>query len=50
MVKARNLKVFEETSFRICIRLKIEDKSSSFFGRGKCKVTFYGIFFNLMFF
>lgn len=50
MVKAQNLKVFEETSFRICVRLKIEDKSSSFFGRGKFKVTFYCIFFNLMFF
>lgn len=44
MIKAQNLKVFDETSFRICIRLRIEDKSSSFFGRGKFKVTFYGNF------
>lgn len=44
MIKAQNLKAFDETSFRICIRLRIEDKSSSFFRRGTFKVTFYGNF------
>jgi len=53
MVKAQNWKVFEsvsllndETSFGICIRLIIEDKSSAMFfsGREKYEVIFYGHF------